>query len=150
MLHVYLNEKDVPKGTDIIPSNDALFDLNVGRLNVDDTIRAIIKEIDNAEYIGNYKVETRFGIVADMTDLSTGCKAAINVYVFPDKMINCIECGDNALQVIFRLKNGNILCKYAPAYLNMTVQVNVMLHHNGKTRHCKTLNDTVDNWGDWR
>ena len=36
----------------------------------------------------------------------------INVYSFPNKIFTAVECGDNALQVLFNLKRGNIYLPY--------------------------------------
>lgn len=150
MLNVYLDKRDVPSGIKVQDFNDMLFDTNVGKINIDKNVVSIIKSIENADYLGDFKVKSKYGIIVDILEISTGCKAAINIYSFPDKFINCIECGDNALHTIFRFNRGNIVCKFAPSYTNYKVPVDIMLHHNGKTKHCTTLEETIDNWNNWR
>ena len=44
--------------------------------------------------------------------LSTGCKTALNILYNPDKVFDIRECGDNALDVIYALPNGNVYCDY--------------------------------------
>ena len=52
----------------------------------------------------------RFGVGLYYKYLSTGCKAALCVAAFPDKLINVEECGFNALDAIIHLyTEGNIL-----------------------------------------
>lgn len=70
-----------------------------------------MKKIDKSTYIKEHKMYSRFDkeLCVSMEQLSTGCKTLINVYSFNDKIFDVIECGDNVIDEIFRLKQGNIL-----------------------------------------
>lgn len=123
MLRIYLQTDD----TSIIKFNDNWFDNYINNINFDDVVSNIIKSIDNVEYIGNYKVKSKFnnGASISVSELSTGCKTAINVYTFYDKMFTVSECGDNALQTIFMLERGNIYLPYfvIPREFNNAIEV---------------------------
>jgi hypothetical protein len=123
MLRIYLQTED----TSIIKFNDNWFDNYINNINFDDVVSNIIKSIDNVEYIGNYKVKSKFnnGASISVSELSTGCKTAINVYTFYDKMFTVSECGDNALQTIFMLERGNIYLPYfvIPREFNNAIEV---------------------------
>ena len=51
-------------------------------------------------------------IVLDVDQLSTSCKAILNVLYFPDKVFCLKECGDNVLEVLYRLKDGYVYSSY--------------------------------------
>ena len=56
----------------------------------------IIKEIDDAEYLGDGTLKGKFGICG-LNDISTGCKAVLlSCYYGESKIVNFVECGDNA------------------------------------------------------
>ena len=45
--------------------------------------------------------------------MSTGCKTVLNVMFFPDKVFCIKECGDNALEVLYKLEDGAVYSDYA-------------------------------------
>lgn len=72
--------------------------------------RAIMKEIDNADYIDDSRYMSKYGKYAvSMKELSTGCKTCININSFKNQMFYIGECGINALSCIFKLTDG-IMC----------------------------------------
>lgn len=44
--------------------------------------------------------------------LSTGCKTVLNVLAFSDRIFSIVECGENALSEVFKIKTGKIQCSY--------------------------------------
>ncbi len=146
MLEVYVNKSNVPKSVKIENFNDLFFDLNYGNLVVDDAVKNIIKQIDGSVYQENGRVLTKFNEIAELNHLSSGCKTAINIYKNPNKMFNCAECGNNALEVIFRLPNGRVCSEYAPAYPDFYTPVNVVLCGKAKKKAFNNLNDVIDAW----
>ena len=62
--------------------------------------KSIIQDIDKGEYLDNFYFIDRFGSKIQRCYLSTGCKAALVVLHNPDKLVNTVECGKNALGTI--------------------------------------------------
>ena len=74
--------------------------------------KEIISEIEHGTYNDEASFIDRFGFKLYNTEMSTGCKAALCVANCPDLIIDLIECGLNARDVIIGLcKDGNILIK---------------------------------------
>ena len=63
---------------------------------VNDAVKNIIKAVDAGNMIDESTFEDRFGVRLYLSELSTGCKAAICVAPMPDQMIDLQECGLNA------------------------------------------------------
>ena len=113
MLKLYLGEID-KNNKNYCEYNDAWFDRNTDKIKFESIVLDIIKKIDNVDYAGNKRVFSKFlkDTAISVEELSTGCKTVINVYSFPNKIFTAVECGDNALQVLFNLKRGNIYLPY--------------------------------------
>ena len=111
MLEVY-KMSAIPKGTEIIKMNDVYFNKYTAAI-LDDRANAIMMEIDQSEMINRYSIKSRFdGMALNVDKLSTGCKTALNILYNSDKIFDIFECGDNALDVIYRFENGKICCEY--------------------------------------
>ena len=67
---------------------------------VNDAVKNIIKAVDVGNMIDESTFEDRFGVRLYLSELSTGCKAAICVALMPDQMIDLQECGLNARDAI--------------------------------------------------
>lgn len=82
------------------------------RLKGTDTDKILIKVIENGRYIDDISYIDRFGFKLHIDDLSTGCKAALCVANLPNKVINLLECGNNARDAIIRYcKQGTIVIR---------------------------------------
>lgn len=69
---------------------------------------------------GKFKIKSKFnGVTLDVDCLSTGCKTVLNVFYFPNKVFCLKECGDNALEVIYNLKEGSVYSDYEVIPFNM-------------------------------
>lgn len=72
--------------------------------------RELISKIEKATYNDEYSYIDRFGFKLYNTELSTGCKAALCVVNCPELVIDLIECGLNARDIIIGLcKEGKVL-----------------------------------------
>lgn len=72
--------------------------------------RDLISKIEKATYNDEYSYIDRFGFKLYNTELSTGCKAALCVVNCPELVIDLIECGLNARDIIIGLcKEGKVL-----------------------------------------
>lgn len=99
--------------------NDAFFNEEVFRvIQPDDKVCDIIKQIDGSETMENWFIKTKYGNGIDMTYLSTGCKTAINAYLFRDHLINISECGINAVQEILLLDGAKVYTEGLPGAVN--------------------------------
>ena len=67
---------------------------------VNDAVKNIIKAVDAGNMIDGSTFEDRFGVRLYLSELSTGCKAAICVALMPDQMIDLQECGLNTRDAI--------------------------------------------------
>ena len=126
-------------------SNDKFFDRNVLDYKIDDVVKQLIKTIDNTEYRDNGYIAAKFSpeMCVSITELSTGCKTAINVYLHPNIIFNAVECGANALAAICKFTRGKI---YLPTYIpcadfENTIEV---ISKNGRT----TVNNADDLTGE--
>lgn len=128
------------KGKSDIPSNDLFFDFNIYGTELTQKELDIIAEIDHAEVFDNFsKISTPYGI-GNLTDLSSGCKTAINILRFPEKRFSLNECGANAVHVILT---------YDQAVVKATFLTFVNLQKDEKFRY----NDkviTVDNFSEFQ
>lgn len=81
--------------------------------------KAVISKIEQGKYNDEYSFIDRFGYKLYISELSTGCKAALCVLNKPDVTINLIECGINALDVILTTcKNGSIIMQNRGTTIN--------------------------------
>lgn len=72
--------------------------------------KKLIKMIEKGTYLDSISFIDRFGYKLYLEHLSTGCKAALCVVNRPDKIIDLVECGNNARDIIISLlREGNIL-----------------------------------------
>ena len=111
MITVY-KKKNVPKHMELIALNDIFFNKYTVSL-LDGRAKEIIAAVDHSEMLSQYAIRSRFdGMTLNIDKLSTGCKTALNVLYNPDKVFDIRECGDNALDVIYSLPAGNVVCDY--------------------------------------
>lgn len=74
--------------------------------------KAVISKIEQGKYNDDISFIDRFGYKLYLSELSTGCKAALCVINKPNMQINLIECGINALDVILSIcKNGSVIMR---------------------------------------
>lgn len=146
-LNIYIDKKDIPKKSKIIKFNDIQFEYDLDNMIVDKTIEKLMYDIDGSVYIpdGNGSMRTRYGDLLKLNYLSTGCKTAINVYNHPDKIVDCIECGNNAFEYILSLKNGNVF-GYGVAAVNGDKNIDVNVIYNEKITKFNKLSDLINFW----
>lgn len=108
MLNVYFRDYMDLKDPNIERNVEDLFEeVKVEGTELD---RKIINLIEKGEYVDRYSYIDRFGYKLYFDDMSTGCKAALCVANLPDRVIDLVECGLNARDVILSLcKSGNVL-----------------------------------------
>lgn len=143
MIEVYM-DRSLIKNYKIIDFNDDLFDIKFRDMKVDDTIRSLAWNIDRAKILDGGRILNKYGRVFDMSYLSTGCNTAINAYRYTDYVVNTIECGDNALQEIFKLKNCKILNRIGFSWSQQDTRNNIVLHLKDGVKTFNSVNQLVD------
>lgn len=75
-----------------------------------DSVQHMIQAIDEGQMVDTATFKDRFGVTLYLSELSTGCKAAICAVLLPDEIIDLQECGLNARDAIFNYcEEGKIL-----------------------------------------
>lgn len=143
MITIYKNKNDIPHYMEYIELNDIFFNQNTA-LKLDGYGQKIIEQIDESKLIGKYKILSKFNEVAlDVDCLSTGCKTALNVLYFPDKVFCFKECGENALEVIYSMENGAVYSDYAMIPLNMDT---IRVYAGSKSRIIEEYEELKEWW----
>ncbi|MDO5408643.1 MAG: hypothetical protein Q4F28_15145 [Eubacteriales bacterium] len=130
MIEVYLYK---PNGEVLIEWNDSFFNVSSYEAVSQSTgeerskLANIIRNIDGSELLDGSDIRTGFGHLTDISNLSTGCKTAINVYLNPDKLISCDEAGNNAFEEILNIGTGRIQIRELPVLWD-DVEVDILLH----------------------
>ncbi len=73
--------------------------------------RALIERIDQGKYYDAFSYIDRFGIMRDIDDLSSGCKAGL-VILNSDDAVDTIECGLNARDAILEICDKGCMIIY--------------------------------------
>ena len=77
-------------------------------LRQDEFTLKVLKEIEKAEYVTADTFKDRFGRYLYTTNLSTGTKILLSLHYYTDKLINGALLGDNCIDFIPLLKEGNL------------------------------------------
>lgn len=119
MITIFKSRQDIPQDMEYIELNDLFFNQNTVS-SIDNQAEKIVERIDDAKLISKYKISSKFNDVAlDIDRLSTGCKTVLNVLYYPDKVFCLKECGNNALEILYYLKEGYVCSEYALIPFNM-------------------------------
>jgi hypothetical protein len=112
MITIYKNKADIPKSMELIELNDLFFNQNIIE-RLDMRAEDVIKKIDGATLRTDYRIISGInGELLNIDKLSTGCKTALNIYYFPEKVFSLKECGDNALDEIYAYQSGQVYSEY--------------------------------------
>ncbi len=106
MINFYIGEENLPKDKRYIrdPENTIL----MVKLCGTEFQKRVLAEIENGQYKNSLQWIDRFGSSLYYTDLSTGSKTLFALEGFPEFVIDCDECGENALKMISLLDNCNV------------------------------------------
>lgn len=90
--------------------NDVEKEFDTLKLKGTATEKRLIEKIEKGKWNDSDSYIDRFGFKLRISDMSTGCKAALCVANLPEKVINLRECGLNARDIIISLcENGKVL-----------------------------------------
>lgn len=104
MLRIYTSADKINNGKETEVIINKIFDTRIGYKNIDEEIKAVMKEIDGAELIGtDGAVKTNFGICS-IKQLSTSAKTVILMLVYKDRFnYDVTSCGANVLPKVFEV-----------------------------------------------
>lgn len=123
MITIYKNKDDIPETMEYVKFNDLYFNQKTSQ-QLDDRAKMYIERIDHAELISKYKICSRFdGTILNTDKLSAGCKTVLNVLYNPDVVFCIKECGENALEFLYGLEQGNVYSDYALIPFEMSAVV---------------------------
>lgn len=112
MITIYKDKRDIPNGTELVELNDLFFNQNIME-RLDMSAQEMIQKIDGAVLREDYRITSGInGELLNIDKLSTGCKTALNIYYFPEKVFSLKECGDNALDEIYAYPSGQVFSEY--------------------------------------
>lgn len=113
MITIFKNKNDIPQDMEYVEWNDIYFNQNTAA-KLDHSAEKIMEIIDEARWVSKYKIHSKFNdVILDIDKLSSGCKTVLNVAYNPDKVFCMKECGNNALEVLYGLKQGYVYSDYA-------------------------------------
>lgn len=101
MLKIYLDLQDIPDTVKVVQDVEKEFASLV--LKCTDKEKKLVRIIEKGELIDSTAFIDRFGYKLYLSELSTGCKAALCVLNSTDKVICLDECGLNARDAIILL-----------------------------------------------
>ena len=111
MITIYKKDA-IPENREIIRINDVYFNKHTAEL-LDEKAEIIIMQIDKSKLLEKYAIGSRFdGTRLNIDKLSTGCKTVLNIMYNPEKIFDICECGENALEEIYKLDKGKVYCDY--------------------------------------
>lgn len=143
MITVFKDKNDIPQGMEYIELNDLFFNQNTA-IKLDERAALIVERVEQAKMVGRYKMESKFnGVLLDIDQLSTGCKTVLNVMYFPDKVFCMKECGDNALEMLYKLEQGFVYSDYTLVPFEME---KVMVYSNGVSKVIDDYEELKEWW----
>ena len=104
MIDVYTEKLN---SNDWILQNDLYFNLNTSNEEMSQKEVDLIRQIDGAKLTPDKHIETKYGL-GTIRNLSSGCKALLNIVKHSDKVVNVEECGPNVHKIIFTMDNIKI------------------------------------------
>lgn len=148
MLKLYDVEDFNPAGFDVVRDVEEAF--APLRLVNDEVTANLLREIENAEYYSEDRVTDRFGAQIYISEISTGCKAALCVQYLPDKVIDLKECGLNARDAIITYCNrGNALLYSSCTGVESYNKENLDIHVSLKGKEFSRIDDLNDFLGSY-
>lgn len=125
MIDIYTEKKN---SKDWILKNDLYFNLSTSNEEMSKEEIELIREVDDAILTPDKHIETKYGL-GTIRNLSSGCKALLNIVKHPEKVVCVEECGPNVLKKIFEMDNIKIYMS-RPSF--MEIPKNVRLRFNDK------------------
>lgn len=141
-LNVYLTRDEVPKNLAFIEVNDIYFNgyTKIGNSNFEANV---LSAIDSASRVSDFIFKGRSEHLGglDKSLLSTGTKTLLNIFNNPNACFSVVECGDNALEFLCDISEGNIL--WETPFINF-IRDNETCDIQCRGRHFTNIIDFMD------
>lgn len=106
MLNIYIGRDNLPKDKQFIfDIEDVIY---LVKITGTEFQRMVLRRVEHGDYYNNELFKDRFGGLLYYNEMSTGSKALFEVESLRDCVINCSECGENALRLLSNLRHGNV------------------------------------------
>lgn len=130
MLHVYSYEQASILGLECVSDvEDAFLDI---KLSGSELERKILRKIEGASFYSSSFFLDRFSAKLPVSDLSTGCKAALVVASRPDLLVDTKECGFNARDTIVTdISDGNIIVEWGDVTIRADNDCRICCSYDG-------------------
>lgn len=146
MLHIKIDiDNSIDKSNCI---NDVEEQFEHIRITGTESERKAIELLEQGQYLDEYSFIDRFGYKLPITNLSTGCKTILCVLNTPDKWINTIACGLNAVSILISLcKDGKIIVNdFQVTFMTFGLNKDIDVEINGHRFYdYDELNDYIEN-----
>ena len=97
---------------DVVELNDYYFNINTyQRVLSEKRLQDILKTVEQIDICGERVISKITNEPISLSHISTGCKTLLNIVAFPQKIFSIVECGENVLSAIYKLKEGRIYCR---------------------------------------
>ncbi len=126
-LTVYRNISEIPGNIEYIDGNDSFFNVRT-KLKNTTFCKDVLSVIDQASYLDENEFYDRRGVSVYSSELSTGAKTLLNIESHPDVCFDVLECGENALELIPRIKNGNIVWEHIIVFPDNEEECDIIYH----------------------
>ena len=109
-LNIYRNKSDIPDNIKLVTNNDLFFNAETSIKNTE-LAADILMKVDKAKYNSSLTFIGRTQELGALNKsmLSTGTKVLLNVIEHQGICFNIVECGDNALEFIPKIRTGYVL-----------------------------------------
>lgn len=143
-LNIFTKKQDIPKEMKFVDYNDLFF--NSIPLKNDETSRTILSRIDKARFNSSNTFIGRDESLGSLNKvmLSTGCKTLLNIASNPDICFDVVECGQNALEVLPIIHNGNVFWRNPALFLIDDVECDICVDKKHFTKFSEVLKYLMD------
>lgn len=144
MITIFKSKIDIADSIQLIEFNDLFFNTITSQHLDVESAKKIVMEIDGSELVGRFQIKSKFnGDLLNIDKLSTGCKTALNIQFNPEKVFSIKECGDNALEIIYGLRNGMVFSEYPIIPFDFN---KVIVSSGGENREITDYTDLKEWW----
>lgn len=128
MINIYVGKENLPKDILLVDNpENAIYVIDLSGTKFQ---RLVLEKVEHGSYKDTTMFTDRFGGNLYYSDMSTGSKSLFLLEGLPDKAINCVECGENAIRMFGYLKTCNIYLPHWSGKFSWDVDAPLMF--NGK------------------
>ncbi len=137
MINLYIGKDSLPKDKHFVFDSSSV----IGAVDCcgTDFQKLVLKEIEKGTYYNKVQFVDRFGVNLYYDCMSMGSKILFGLEGLPDTIINCDECGYNAIKLISLIDNCN--CYFSIRNMGIPYVRDCPIMYNGTLyKHISDLN----------